>query len=160
MAGTAEADDEDGQTQSSAMRSPRKSGPIDVPTQAAHILLNGVDPMVVDTADEEDLESVNTAEPTRSESMDQSAEFFDPNNTEATKLRDHVAMSTLNELLKFLLKDGGSVGILDATNSTIKRRQAIFDHIKKREQKVGILFIESVCEDKKVSFYVNIRSTG
>jgi 6-phosphofructo-2-kinase len=45
----------------------------------------------------------------------------------------------------------GSVGILDATNSTIARRQIIFNHIKKREPKLGILFIESVCEDEKVS---------
>jgi len=45
----------------------------------------------------------------------------------------------------------GSVGILDATNSTIARRQIIFNHIKEREPKLGILFIESVCEDEKVS---------
>lgn len=61
------------------------------------------------------------------------------------------ALSTLDELLDFLLDQGGSVGILDATNSTIERRQILFDHIKKREPKLGILFVESVCEDEKVS---------
>lgn len=88
----------------------------------------------------------------RSESMDQSAEFFDPNNARASKIREQVAMETLEELLDYLLEQGGSVGILDATNSTIKRRQTLFSEIKKREPKLGILFIESVCEDSKVGF--------
>jgi 6-phosphofructo-2-kinase len=58
--------------------------------------------------------------------------------------------------LKFLT---GSVGILDATNSTIARRQILFDRIKKREPKLGILFIESVCEDEKVSCWNAIVSS-
>jgi 6-phosphofructo-2-kinase len=154
VAGGAPAPAED-QPQSLPLRSPRKSGPIDGPTQAAHILLNGVDPTVVE---DEEHEPVDPTGQPQSESMDQSAEFFDPNNTRAAKIRDQVAMSTLDELLKFLLDQGGSVGILDATNSTIERRQAIFKHIKAREAKVGILFIESVCEDKKVSSHINIKS--
>jgi 6-phosphofructo-2-kinase len=53
------------------------------------------------------------------------------------------------------------VGILDATNSTIERRQKLFDEVKKREPKLGILFIESVCEDEKVSFEVlDLREHG
>jgi len=60
-------------------------------------------------------------------------------------------MGTLDELLEFLLNKGGSVGILDATNSTLERRQLLFKHIKEREPKLGILFIESVCEDTKVN---------
>ena len=115
---------------------------IDAPTQAAHILLIGVDPV----QEQENLVKLPSAE-----KMDQSAEFFDPKNEKASQLRDQVAMSTLDELLEFLLEKGGSVGILDATNSTIERRQKLFDHIKKREPKLGILFIESVCEDEKVS---------
>jgi 6-phosphofructo-2-kinase len=46
------------------------------------------------------------------------------------------------------LNEGGAVGILDATNSTIARRQHVVDHIKQREPKLGILFIESICHDK------------
>lgn len=84
------------------------------------------------------------------DTMEQSAEFFDPKNEAASRLREQVALSTCDELLDYLLNQGGSVGILDATNSTVERRQTLFKHIKAREEKLGILFIESVCEDEKV----------
>ncbi|EEP78388.1 6-phosphofructo-2-kinase 1 [Uncinocarpus reesii 1704] len=57
------------------------------------------------------------------EAMDQSAQFFDPENQRALQLRERVALETLDELLDYILEQGGSVGILDATNSTIKRRK-------------------------------------
>ena len=117
-------------------------GIIDRPTLAAHMMLNGVDPT---SQDEEPVGLPNA------ETMEQSAEFFNPKNEKASAIREQVALSTLDELLDFLLDQGGSVGILDATNSTIARRQILFDHIKKREPKLGILFVESVCEDQKVS---------
>lgn len=140
----------------SAPQSPKKNqraGPtrtesianvIDPPTQAAHILLNGIDP--IQEAEMAELSKLPSAE-----NMEQSAEFFDPQNEKASQLREQVAMETLDELLEFLLVKGGSVGILDATNSTIQRRQTLFKHIKKREPKLGILFIESVCKDEKVN---------
>jgi len=114
-------------------------GVLDRPTLAAHMMLNGVEP------------EKQPIELPRAETMEQSAEFFDPNNERASAIREQVALSTLDELLDFLLDQGGSVGILDATNSTVERRQLLFDHIKKREPKLGILFVESVCEDEKVS---------
>jgi 6-phosphofructo-2-kinase len=117
------------------------AGIIDAPTQAAHILLNGVDPV----EEQNELTKLPSAD-----TMEQSADFFDPLNTKASQIREQVAMSTLDELLDFLLNLGGSVGILDATNSTIERRQILFKHIKEREPKLGILFIESVCQDEKV----------
>jgi 6-phosphofructo-2-kinase len=129
-------------------KSPRNSLParfvtgiIDAPTQAAHILLNGIDPLEEQTR----LTKLPSAD-----TMEQSAEFFDPSNEKASRIREQVAMSTLDELLDFLLNQGGSVGILDATNSTLERRKLLFKHIKEREPKLGILFIESVCEDAKV----------
>jgi len=124
-----------------------KCGPIDAPTQAAHILLNGVDPTKVQETAEEEVKNS-----TSGDAMDQSAEFFDPMNTKAFQIREQVAMETLDELLAFLLEQGGSVGILDATNSTVERRRILFNHIKDREPKLGILFIESVCEDENVGF--------
>ncbi len=84
--------------------------------------------------------------------MDQSAQFFDPSNKKASLLREQVALSTLDELLDYLLCQNGSVGILDATNSTIERRKLLFKRIKERDAKLGILFIESICEDKNVCF--------
>lgn len=83
------------------------------------------------------------------DSMDQSANFFDPKNQRALKLREQVALDTLDELLRYILEEGGSVGILDATNSTMERRKAIVDHIRARAgPELGVLFMESSCVDQ------------
>lgn len=115
---------------------------MDPPTQAASILLNGTQPLSADEPSTLDLNSQPTPV------MDQSAAFFDPKNEDASRLREQVAMETLDELLDYLLQGGGSVGILDATNSTLKRRLALIQRIKEREPKLGILFLESICHDK------------
>ncbi|KAL7623838.1 6-phosphofructo-2-kinase [Parahypoxylon ruwenzoriense] len=121
----------------------RKESSVDAPVQAATILVNGVN--APDSPNQKKLSSGQgeSAQPP----MDQSAKFFDPNNEQASKLREEIAIDTLNELLDYLISGGGSVGILDATNSTIQRRQKLFDHIKAREPRLGILFIESVCKN-------------
>ena len=135
---------------------PSHTGPIpgiiDAPTQAAHMLLNGVDPTQQDqeTNGPEPKEISSSGESPDGQTMDQSANFFDPMNSKAALIREQVAMATLDELLDFLLLGNGAVGILDATNSTIERRSLLFRHIKEREPKLGILFIESVCEDESV----------
>jgi 6-phosphofructo-2-kinase len=87
------------------------------------------------------------------------ARFFDPNNAEYTATREQFAMDTLEELLHWLLQENGSVGILgistfsgvniDATNSTRARRKMILDRVHEIED-LNILFIESICTDKKV----------
>lgn len=83
--------------------------------------------------------------------MDQSAEFFDPNNTAASELREQVALETLDELLHYILYEGGSVGILDATNSTLKRRKAVMDRIRQVAGKeIGVVFLESECNDQQL----------
>lgn len=83
--------------------------------------------------------------------IDQSAKFFDPKNSTARALREKVAMDTLDELLDYLVNGNGAVGILDATNSTIHRRDLLVSKIREKEPKLGILFIESICRDKTVS---------
>ncbi|KAL4911989.1 6-phosphofructo-2-kinase-domain-containing protein [Aspergillus aurantiobrunneus] len=96
-------------------------------------------------AEPEDQQQIVEASP---EPIDQSANFFDPKNQKALKLREQVALETLDELLDYILEQGGSVGILDATNSTLERRKAIVDHIQKRAGlELGVLFLESSCED-------------
>lgn len=127
---------------------------IDAPTQAAHILLNGIDPTMIKEEYYEEAEDPNEDENVEllpaPDTMEQSAAFFSPKNKKASAIREQVAMETLDELLDFLLNQGGSVGILDATNSTIERRQVLFNHVKAKEPKLGILFIESVCQDQKL----------
>lgn len=122
-------------------------GHLDPPVQAAAILLNGLpapngertferyEPTKLDLNDAAD------------DGQDQSAKFFDPKNEKASAIREQVAVETLDELMDYLLNEGGAVGILDATNSTIERRQHLVNCIRKREPKLGILFIESICRD-------------
>lgn len=87
-----------------------------------------------------------------SESQDQSAQFFDPENAAASKLREELAMATLNELLDYILDQGGSVGIFDATNSTLDRRKLIMERIRERAgPELGVLFLESLCIDENAS---------
>lgn len=95
----------------------------------------------------EDAGNVPTS-PEAVEAMDQSANFFDPTNQRAVQLREQVALQTLDELLDYILEQGGSVGILDATNSTLERRKLVVDHIRERAgPELNVLFLESQCVD-------------
>lgn len=86
-----------------------------------------------------------------SEGIDQSASFFDPNNKEAALIREQAALDTLDDLLKYILEQGGSVGILDATNSTIQRRKLVMKHIRERAgPDLNVLFMESLCLDEEL----------
>ena len=126
----------------------------DAPTRAATILLNGSAAPTIVVHEEPTALDLNSTAPHHSkptEAIDQSAKFFDPKNETAARLREQVALETLDELLDYLLHCGGAVGILDATNSTIHRRQLLVEHVRAREPKLGILFIESICTDENVS---------
>ncbi|KAI0156390.1 bifunctional 6-phosphofructo-2-kinase/fructose-2,6-bisphosphate 2-phosphatase [Xylariaceae sp. FL1272] len=125
---------------------PKPKNPMDAPTLAAAALLNSTPaPGGPLTAS-----GPLARKESHSSRVDHTAEFFDPKNCEASKLREEMAIDTLDELLDYLLSGGGAVGILDATNSTIERRQHLFEHIKTREPKLGILFIESVCQNPEL----------
>ncbi|KAI9803544.1 MAG: hypothetical protein M1825_001887 [Sarcosagium campestre] len=83
------------------------------------------------------------------ENMDQSAEFFDPENVQAAHIREEVALATLDELLDYILEQDGAVGIFDATNSTLERRKTIMDRVRERAgPELGVLFLESLCVDE------------
>lgn len=85
------------------------------------------------------------------EPMDQSAAFFEPSNTRAKALREQAAVDTLDELLDYILHQGGSVGILDATNSTLERRETVMNHIQARAgPDLNVLFLESLCLDQNL----------
>jgi len=86
------------------------------------------------------------------EPMDpQTAQFFDPNNEKAAHIRDDIAMATLDELLDYILDHGGSVGIFDATNSTLERRKMVMQKIRDRAgPELGVLFLESLCIDETI----------
>ena len=89
----------------------------------------------------------------RTESMENihNASFFDPNNEQAAHIRDELAMATLDELLDYILDQGGSVGIFDATNSTLERRKLVMERIRERAGlELGVLFLESLCVDEQL----------
>jgi len=84
------------------------------------------------------------------EQMEQDSKFFDPDNQEAKRIREQVAHDTLDELLQYVLTEGGSVGILDATNHTQERRMSLIRHLKHRNIDINVLFLESRCEDRNL----------
>ena len=79
------------------------------------------------------------------------ASFFDPKNEQAAHIRDAIALATLDELLDYILDQGGSVGIFDATNSTLERRKLVMERIRERAgPELGVLFLESLCVDEQL----------
>lgn len=86
-----------------------------------------------------------------------SADFFNPENKASTDLREKWAMDTLDNLLDWVLNGSGSVGILDATNSTKKRRVKVLKRIRDRTNgELKVLFLESICADRAI-LDTNIR---
>ncbi len=81
---------------------------------------------------------------------DHSANFFDPENDEAKRLREKAAMETLDELLDYLIYDGGCVALFDATNSTIERRDLVMQKVRERGPELRVMFLESQCFDESV----------
>ena len=105
-------------------------------SEAMNSLIDGTKPGMVKTDAEEE--------------MDQSADFFDPNNKLAAQIREQCAVDTLDDLLHYILEGNGAVGILDATNSTLTRRKLIMERIRARAGHINVLFVESVCEDENL----------
>ncbi|KAK5360251.1 6-phosphofructo-2-kinase [Exophiala xenobiotica] len=89
-------------------------------------------------------------EDTRSNAyLNHPAEFFDPDDADAVTRRDEIALRTLDDLLSWLQQARSSVGILDATNSTVQRRKAVSHRIRtKAGPNVELLFLESCCYDQ------------
>jgi hypothetical protein len=89
------------------------------------------------------------------------ANFFDPADHKAAKIREVAAMATLEELLNFLLLEGGSVGLFDATNTTLPRRRAVVERVNQRAGKqTEILFLESQCFDEEVGIHSSQRKAS
>ncbi len=74
------------------------------------------------------------------------ASFFDPNNAEGARMRELAAQEAFKDLMRWYTEEGGVVAILDATNSTRKRRKWIED--KCQEKGIKLMFVESVCDNE------------
>lgn len=82
-------------------------------------------------------------------------EFFSPDNAEGQALRLKVAEVVLEDMIGWFGR-GLSVGIYDATNSTVERRQLV----RQRCEAAGIevIFVETICNDPLVVDR-NVRET-
>jgi 6-phosphofructo-2-kinase len=80
------------------------------------------------------------------------ANFFDASNEEGKRMREELADAVQNSMYEWLHNCpdpyNRRVAVFDATNTTIKRRQSIAH--KAREQKVCLVFVESICNDQEV----------
>ena len=71
-----------------------------------------------------------------------SAEFFNPDNTRAQRLRDQITHQNM-ERARAWLDEGGDVAIIDATNGTVHQRVDLSATLRDRP----VLFIECVNDD-------------
>ncbi|KAG5511941.1 hypothetical protein JKF63_07766 [Porcisia hertigi] len=90
------------------------------------------------------------------------ADFFDPNNPQGAQLRERMAELACEDLVKFIASYSLAVGILDATNTTRKRRAWLSDYFQREAQRHALpyrlLFIESVCTDDAIVMENILRS--
>lgn len=78
-------------------------------------------------------------------------DFFSPYNPDSVAQREKWAEETLEELLDFVVDGDGSVGILDATNTTLARRKRVMKIIDKRSNgQLKVLFLESICTQRYI----------
>ena len=95
----------------------------------------------------------------RQDSPQPGADFFDNSNEKGERMRRAAAEAAVTDMLKWF-KDGGVVGILDATNSTKERRR----WVKARCDAQGIetLFVESKCDDEALvmSNILEVKTTS
>jgi 6-phosphofructo-2-kinase/fructose-2,6-biphosphatase 2 len=82
----------------------------------------------------------------RADTPQPTADFFDTSNKEGEKMRKAAAAAAISDMLDWLLNRNGVIAILDATNSTRKRRQWIHEECAKVG--VDVLYIESLCNDQ------------
>lgn len=83
-------------------------------------------------------------------------DFFDESNKEVAALRRTIAMEALEDLLGWLDQDG-EVAIYDATNSTIERRNLIWERVH-AQRGYELVYLETICDyDDQIE--ANIRRT-
>lgn len=73
--------------------------------------------------------------------------FFDPDNVEAGKQRQAMAIAALDDMLSWL-QHSGRVAVFDATNTTRDRRRMIVNRCELEQ--INVVFIESICQDQSI----------
>ena len=80
-----------------------------------------------------------------------SHDFFRPDNPAGQAARDALFHAAMDDLLDFLAQ-GGTVALLDGTNSTKKRRQLIVQRVEDARSRVDakVVFLELLCSDEAI----------
>ncbi|KAI1151803.1 6-phosphofructo-2-kinase [Nemania diffusa] len=89
----------------------------------------------------------------RNDAPQPSADFFDNANTEGERRRRAAAEAAIADMLGWF-RQGGVIGILDATNSTKDRRKWVMDVCT--NEGIEVLFVESKCDNEEL-IMANIR---
>ncbi|KAF0686634.1 Aste57867_21581 [Aphanomyces stellatus] len=76
--------------------------------------------------------------------------FWDPDNTSDSQLREKIGEKCLNDALDALASDSCTCAVYDATNASVLRREYIKDQVAARPFKYELLFIESICDDPEL----------
>jgi 6-phosphofructo-2-kinase / fructose-2,6-biphosphatase 2 len=100
-----------------------------------------------------DAKTFNVGNYRRNETPKPSADFFDMSNADGERRRRAAAEAAIADMLGWF-RQGGVIGILDATNSTKERRKWVMD-VCTREG-IEVLFVESKCDDEEM-IMANIR---
>jgi broad specificity phosphatase PhoE/predicted kinase len=82
-------------------------------------------------------------------------DFFDPDNIDGLEARKAAALEALGDLLDWM-RQGGQIGIYDATNSTRSRRKMVCSALERAG--VEVLLLETVCNDEGL-VEANIRES-
>lgn len=78
------------------------------------------------------------------------ASFYDPYDKDSAARRDRMADIAMNDLLEYITQESGEIGILDATNTTLERRQNILRFVRENIPNAVVMWVESICNDEKV----------
>ncbi|KAI1325656.1 6-phosphofructo-2-kinase [Xylariaceae sp. FL0255] len=89
----------------------------------------------------------------RNDAPQPSADFFDSTNTEGERRRRAAAEAAIADMLGWF-REGGVIGILDATNSTKERRKWVEE--KCTREGIEVLFVESKCDNEEL-IMANVR---
>lgn len=81
--------------------------------------------------------------------------YYDPNNQDLFKLRLELAYLVLNDLINWLLNEKGQVGIFDAANITLDRRQMVQEKLSIHG--IQVIFLEVICNNSE-NLLTNLKS--
>ena len=96
----------------------------------------------------------------RADTPQPTADFFDTKNTEGERLRHAAAEAAVTDMVKWFQDGKGTVAILDATNSTKKRRRWV--HERCEANNIQTLYVESKCDDEALimSNILEVKTTS